>query len=86
MSRKCAITGKTPMVGNNVSHAKNRTKRRFDINLHSKRFYSEEQNRFIRIRVSAAGIRLIDKLGFDAAYTQSMNQTKSGKVKGDQNG
>lgn len=74
------------MVGNNVSHAKNRTKRRFDINLHSKRFYSEEQNRFIRIRVSAAGIRLIDKLGFDAAYTQSMNQTKSGKVKGDQNG
>jgi large subunit ribosomal protein L28 len=66
MARVCQVTGKKPMVGNNVSHANNKTKRRFLPNLQSRRFWVESENRFIRIRLTTAGIRLIDKKGIDA--------------------
>ena len=66
MSRVCIVTGKKPMVGNNVSHADNHTKRRFLPNLQSRRIWIESENRFIRLRLSTAGIRLIDKNGIDA--------------------
>ena len=66
MARVCQITGKSPMVGNNVSHANNKTKRRFLPNLHSRRFWLESENRFIRLRVSAAALRTIDKKGIEA--------------------
>ena len=65
MSRVCIVTGKGPMVGNNVSHANNKTQRRFLPNLPSRRFWIESENRFIRLRVSTAAIRLIDKNGID---------------------
>ncbi|MEH6548626.1 MAG: 50S ribosomal protein L28 [Pseudomonadales bacterium] len=65
MSRVCQVTGKRPVSGNNVSHAKNRTKRRFLPNLHSHRFWVESENRFIKLRVSAKGMRIIDKCGID---------------------
>jgi large subunit ribosomal protein L28 len=65
MARVCQVTGKKPMVGNNVSHANNKTKRRFLPNLQSRRFWVESENRFIRIRLTTAGIRLIDKKGID---------------------
>lgn len=65
MSRICQVTGKKPMVGNNVSHANNKTKRRFLPNLHNRRFWVESENRWIRLRVSQAGLRTIDKNGID---------------------
>ena len=65
MSQVCQVTGKRPASGNNVSHAYNRTKRKFRPNLHSHRFWLESENRFIRLRVSAAGLRLIDKKGLE---------------------
>ncbi len=66
MARVCQVTGKAPMVGNNVSHANNRTKRRFLPNLQSRRFWVEEQKRWVRLRVSNSGLRLIDKKGIEA--------------------
>ena len=66
MSRVCQVTGKRPMSGHNVSHANNKTKRRFLPNLHVRRFWVESENRWIRLRVSSKGIRLIDKNGIDA--------------------
>ncbi|PID65503.1 MAG: 50S ribosomal protein L28 [Gammaproteobacteria bacterium] len=66
MSRVCQVTGKGPAVGNNVSHAKNRTKRRFLPNLQSKRFWVESENRHVKLRVSAKGMRIIDKKGIEA--------------------
>lgn len=66
VARECQVTGKKPMVGNNVSHANNRTKRRFLPNLQNRRFWVESENRWVRMRVSGAGIRVIDKLGIDA--------------------
>ena len=65
MSKICQITGKRPVTGNNVSHAKNHTKRRFLPNLHTHRFWVESENRFIKLKVSAKGMRVIDKLGID---------------------
>ena len=65
MARVCQVTGKAPMVGNKVSHANNKTKRRFLPNLHYRRFWVESENRFVRLRVSNAGLRLIDKKGID---------------------
>ncbi len=65
MSRVCQITGKAPMVGNNVSHANNKTKRRFLPNLQSRRFWIESENRWVRLRVSNAALRLIDKKGIE---------------------
>ena len=66
MSRVCQVTGKRPLTGNNVSHAKNRTKRRFLPNLHRHRFWVESENRFVSLRVSSKGMRIIDKKGIDA--------------------
>jgi len=65
MSQVCQVTGKRPMVGHNVSHAKNRTKRRFCPNLHHHRFWVATENRFVKLRVSSKGMRTIDKLGID---------------------
>ncbi|MAS81785.1 MAG: 50S ribosomal protein L28 [Legionellales bacterium] len=65
MSRVCEVTGKTPMIGNNVSHANNRTKRRFLPNLQSRRFWIESENRWVRLRVSTKGLRIIDKKGIE---------------------
>jgi large subunit ribosomal protein L28 len=63
MSRECQVTGKKPLVGHNVSHSNRHTKRRFEINLRSKRFWLEDEKRWITIKVSARGMRRIDKLG-----------------------
>ena len=65
MARICQVTGKAPMVGNNVSHANNKTKRRFLPNLHYRRFWVETEKRWVRLRISSAGLRLIDKQGID---------------------
>ena len=65
MSRVCQITGKRPVSGNNVSHAKNHTKRRFLPNLHKHRFWLESEKRFVRLKVSAKGMRIIDKFGIE---------------------
>jgi large subunit ribosomal protein L28 len=66
MAKVCPITGKGPMVGNNVSHANNKTKRRYLPNLQSKRFWLESEKRFVRLRVSVRGMRIIDKNGIEA--------------------
>jgi large subunit ribosomal protein L28 len=66
MSRVCQVTGKRPVVGNNVSHANNKTKRRFLPNLHYHRFWVESEGRWVRLRVSSQGMRMIDKKGIDA--------------------
>ena len=63
MSRRCELTGKGPMTGNNVSHANNKTKRKFFPNLHKHKFWVESENRFISLKVSAKGMRIIDKKG-----------------------
>ena len=65
MSRVCQITGKRPLSGNNVSHAHNKTRRRFLPNLHTRRFWVDSENRWVRLRVSNKGLRIIDKLGID---------------------
>ena len=70
MSRVCQVTGKAPMVGNNVSHANNKTKRRFLPNLHYRRFWSESETRWISLRVSNAGLRTIDKKGIDVVVAE----------------
>jgi len=70
MSKVCQVTGKRPITGNNVSHAKNRTKRRFLPNLHSHRFWVESENRFVKLCVSSAGMRTIDKKGIDVILTE----------------
>lgn len=65
MSRVCQVTGKGPMSGNNVSHANNKTRRRFLPNLHTQRFWLESEQRFVRLRVSRKGLRIIDRDGID---------------------
>jgi len=65
MSRVCQVTGKRPQSGNNVSHANNRTRRRFAPNLHYHRFWVEAEKRYVRLRVSTQGMRIIDKLGIE---------------------
>lgn len=65
MSKVCQVTGKRPITGNNVSHAKNRTKRRFLPNLHRHRFWLESEKRFVSLRVSSKGMRIIDKKGIE---------------------
>ena len=65
MSKICQVTGKRPITGNNVSHAKNRTKRRFNPDLHHHKFWVESENRWVRLRLSAKGMRIIDKKGID---------------------
>ena len=66
MSRVCQVTGKGPITGNNVSHANNKTRRRFLPNLHIHRFWVESEQRFVSLRVSSHGMRIIDKKGIDA--------------------
>ena len=66
MAKKCPITGKGPLVGNNVSHANNKTKRRYLPNLQYKRFWLADEKRYVRLRVSTRGIRIIDKHGIEA--------------------
>ena len=66
MSRVCQVTGKRPIVGNNVSHANNKTKRRFLPNLQTHRFWVENEKRWVSLRVSTQGMRIIDKQGIDS--------------------
>jgi len=70
MSRVCQVTGKSPMSGNNVSHAKNRTRRRFLPNLHTHRFWVAAEKRFVSLRVSSNGMRIIDKRGIDVVLSE----------------
>jgi large subunit ribosomal protein L28 len=70
MSRVCQVTAKRPVRGNNVSHANNRTRRRFLPNLHQQRFWLETEKRWISLRISANGLRTIDKLGIDAIVAE----------------
>jgi large subunit ribosomal protein L28 len=65
MSRVCQVTGKRPVAGNNVSHAHNKTRRRFVPNLHNHRYWVASENRWVKLRVSSKGMRIIDKLGID---------------------
>lgn len=74
MSRVCQVTGKGPAVGNNVSHAQNKTRRRFLPNLQYHRFWVESEKRFVRLRVSAKGMRIIDKLGIDTVLADIRNR------------
>ncbi len=69
MARVCQVTGKRPITGNNVSHANNKTRRRFLPNLHSHRFWVESEQRFVRLRLSSKGMRMIDKRGIDAVLS-----------------
>ncbi len=70
MSRVCMVTGKRPVAGNNVSHAHNKTRRRFLPNLHWHRFWVESENKFVRLRVTSKGMRIIDKKGIDAVLAE----------------
>ena len=65
MSRVCQVTGKRPIVGNHVSHANNKTKRRYLPNLQYRRLWVESENRYVKLRLTSAGLRLIDKKGID---------------------
>ena len=77
MSRVCQVTGKRPMVGHNVSHSNIKTKRRFLPNLHYRRFWSEAENRWVRLRISNAALRTIDKMGIGPAIEKAI---KKGKI------
>ena len=70
MTRICQVTGKRSMSGNNVSHAHNKTRRKFLPNLHYRRFWVDSENRWVRLRISAAGLRIIDKKGIDAVLSE----------------
>ncbi|HQU62288.1 MAG: 50S ribosomal protein L28 [Nitrosomonas sp.] len=76
MARVCEVTGKKPMVGNNVSHANNKTKRRFLPNLQRRRFWLENENRWINLRLSNAALRTIDKKGIDIVVAEMRLQGK----------
>ena len=69
MSKVCIVTGKRPATGNNVSHAQNKTRRRFLPNLHSHRFWVESENRYVKLKVSAKGMRIIDKKGIEVVLS-----------------
>ena len=74
MAKVCQVTGKRPVAGNNVSHAHNKTRRRFLPNLHSHRFWVESENRFVKLRVTASGMRTIDKKGIDTVLAEMRNR------------
>lgn len=76
MTRECEVTGKKPVAGNNVSHAKNRTKRRFLPNLQNRKFWVESENRWVSMRISSAALRTIDKLGIDAVIAKMRSDGK----------
>ena len=69
MSKVCQVTGKRPMSGNNVSHAHNKTRRRFLPNLHTHRFWLPSENRYVKLRVSSKGMRIIDKKGIESVVS-----------------
>ena len=77
MARVCEVTGKKPMSGNNVSHANNKTKRRFLPNLQNRRSWVESENRWISLRLSNAALRTIDKNGIDSVLAKMRSQGKS---------
>lgn len=70
MSKVCQVTGKKPLVGNTVSHANNRRRRRFEPNLHTHRFWLEPEKRFVSLRVSCNGMRIIDKKGLEVVVAE----------------
>lgn len=70
MSQVCQVTGKRPVTGNNVSHSQRKTRRRFVPNLHSHRFWVESEKRFVKLRISSKGMRIIDKKGIDQVLTE----------------
>ena len=70
MSKVCQVTGKRPMSGHKVSHANNKTKRRFLPNLHTQRFWLENEKRFVKLRVSRTGLRIIDKVGIEQVVSE----------------
>lgn len=74
MARVCQVTGKTAQVGNNVSHSKRRTKRRFEVNLFTKKFFLEEEDRWVTLKVSANGIRTISKKGLKIALEDAKSK------------
>ena len=74
MSKMCQITGKKAMVGNNVSHSMRRTKRLFNVNLFIKKFFYVEEDCWIQLRVSAAGLRIINRVGLDAALKDAVSK------------
>lgn len=74
MSRVCQVTGKRPISGNNVSHAKNRTRRRFLPNIQTHRFWVEEENRYVTLKLSTKGMRIIDKLGIKTILDKLRSQ------------
>ena len=74
MAKVCQVTGKRPQTGNNVSHANNRTRRRFLPNLQYKRFWLESEKRYVRLRVSHKGLRIIDKLGVEKVISDLREQ------------
>ena len=76
MTRECEVTGKRPVSGHNVSHANNRTRRRFLPNLHNRRFWVETENRWVSMRISSAALRTIDKLGIDAVIAKMRSDGK----------
>ncbi len=78
MSRVCQVTGKGPVTGNNISHANNKTRRRFLPNLQHHRFWVESEKRFVRLRVSAKGMRIIDKRGIDCRAGRSSRSRRQG--------
>ncbi|MCB1983982.1 MAG: 50S ribosomal protein L28 [Burkholderiales bacterium] len=77
MARVCEVTGKKPLTGNNVSHANNKTKRRFLPNLQKRKFWLESENRWISLRLSNAALRTIDKKGIDVVIAEMRSQGKS---------
>ncbi len=79
MTKRCEVTGKLPMAGNNVSHANNKNRRRFLPNLHSHRFWHPTQNRFVKMKVSCKGMRIIDKYGIEAVLYSLANNKKLSK-------
>lgn len=70
MSKVCQVTGKKPLVGNTVSHANNKRRRRFEPNLHTHRFWFDQEQRFVKLRVSAHAMRIIDKKGIDVVVAE----------------
>lgn len=79
MSQICQVTRKRPLVGNNVSHSNRKTKRRFMPNMHTHRFWVESEKRFVKLRVSTKGLKIIDKNGIDAVLADIRKREKSGE-------
>ena len=77
MSRVCQVTGKKPMFGNNVSHAHNKSRRRFNVNLQKKKFWLPEEKRFVTLRLSTKGMRIIDKKGIRKVVNELKAKGKS---------